>query len=81
MMTEVLATFGPVYDAAHSGPTVGGALFAIGIGLSVLIYGWFHYFAAEHDKPLANLIRVSLICMVMIGLGIWEWIRTLRISN
>lgn len=79
----MLTMFGPVYDAAHGEPTVGGALFPIGVGLSVLVYGWFRYFTIERRKPqpLRNMIGITLICGVMIGLGIWEWIRALNASN
>lgn len=83
-MTGLDIAFGPVYNAAHSEPTVGGALFAIGLGLSSLIYVWFRYFTAEDEKPkppIANMIEISLICFVFIGIGIWEWIRALKISN
>jgi hypothetical protein len=75
---------GPVSGAAHSEPTIGGALFAIGVGLSVLIYGWFRFFRPADGKPqapLQNMIGISLICCTMIGFGIWEWIRAIRISN
>ena len=75
---------GPVSNAAHSEPTIGGALFAIGVGLSGLIYVWFRFFRAEDGKskpPLQNMIGISLICCTMIGLGIWEWVSSLRISN
>ena len=76
---------GPVYNAVHSEPTIGGALFAIGVGLSVLIYGWFHFFRRAEDgkpkPPLQNMIGLSLICCTMIGIGIWEWVRATRISN
>jgi hypothetical protein len=75
---------GPVSSAAHSEPTIGGALFPIAVGLSVLTYVWLRFFRAEEreTKPsIGNMIGVSLICCTMIGLGIWEWIRALRISN
>jgi len=75
---------GPVYNAAHRDPTIGGALFSIGVGLSVLSYLWFRFFRTEDEKskpPLANMIGISLICCTMIGLGIWEWVRALGISD
>jgi hypothetical protein len=75
---------GPVYNAAHSEPTIGGALFAIGVGMSVLIYGWFRYLRAESrdsEPPLGNMIGISLVCCTMIGLGIWEWLCVVRVSN
>ncbi len=76
--------FGPVSSVAHSAPTVGGALFPIGVGASGLIYVWFRFFRSDDERPrasLENMIGMSLVCCTMIGLGIWEWIRALRISN
>ena len=64
---------GPVSSAAHSEPTSGGALFAIGVGLSGLIYVWVRFFRAEDGKskpPQENMIGISLICCTMIGFGI-----------
>jgi len=75
---------GPVYNAAHSEPTIGGLLFGIGIGLSGLPYVWLRFFRAEGETPKPspeNMIGISLICCTMIGFGIWEWVRALRISN
>ena len=75
---------GPVSSAAHSEPTIGGALFPIAIGLAGLTYAWLRFFRAKDGKPTAsmgNMIGISLICCTMIGLGIWEWIRALRLSN
>jgi len=66
---------GPVSSAAHSEATVGGAPFFIAVGLSVLIYAWFRFFRSEHGKPkpvIGNLIGLSVICCVMIVLGIWD---------
>jgi hypothetical protein len=79
-----LMMLGPVYHAAHSEPTIGGALFAIGVGLPGLIYVWFRFFRdrdAKSKPPLENTVGISLICCTMIGFGIWEWARALRISN
>lgn len=79
-----LMMLGPVYNAAHGEPTIGGALFAIGVSLSFLIHGWFRFFRVEdgRSKPaLQNMIGLSLICCMMIGFGIWEWVRAIRISN
>jgi hypothetical protein len=79
-----MATLGPIYDAAHSGATVGGAVFSVGAGPSVLIYGWFRYLRPEDGKsktPLVNMIGFSLICCTMIGIGVWEWVHALRISH
>jgi hypothetical protein len=75
-LTETMMMLGPVFNAAHSDPTIGGALFAIGLGLSGLIYVWFRFFRAEGGKskpPLQNMIGISLIFCTMIGSGIWEW--------
>jgi uncharacterized membrane protein YidH (DUF202 family) len=78
-----MTMLGPVYNAAHSDPTIGDALFCIGVGLSVLSYGWLRFFRTEDakPKPLGNMIGISLICCTMIALGVWEWVRALRISN
>ena len=75
---------GPVSGAAHSTPTISGALFPIGIGLAALIYVWVRFFRADNEQPkpsIENMIGVSLVCWTMIGLGIWDWIRALSISN
>lgn len=75
---------GPVYNAAHSSPTVGGALFGVGVGLSGLVYVWIRFFRTKDEKskpPLEKMIGISLICCTMIGLGIWEWVRAQRISE
>ena len=75
---------GPVSNAAHSEPTVAGGLFSITVGLIVLAYAWIHFLRIPDDEakpPLYNLIGLSLICSTMIGFGVWEWIRALRISN
>jgi hypothetical protein len=75
---------GPVWNAAHSEPTIGGGLFPIGVGLSVLIYAWVRFFRLDDEEskpPLEKMIGISLICCTMIGLGIWECVRALRISN
>jgi hypothetical protein len=69
---------GPVYDAAHNAPTVGGALFGIAIGLSALIYLWHRtrrQGGEEPKIPQGNAIGIALICCVIIVIGIWEWIR------
>jgi UDP-N-acetylmuramyl pentapeptide phosphotransferase/UDP-N-acetylglucosamine-1-phosphate transferase len=75
---------GPVSNAAHSTPTIGGALFSIGIGVAVLIYAWARYFWADNEQPkppTGNIIGITLICCVMIFFGVREWIRALKISN
>ena len=72
--------FGPVANAAHNHPTVGRALFSIGLGLTVMVYGWWRYWQVRNEKPkppVKNMFGVSLICCVFIGFGIWEWIRAL----
>ena len=82
-MTSVLAIFGPV-SSANNEPSLGFALFLLGLGLYVLLYLWYRYFTAQDDKPkppLENMIFLSLIACEFIGTGIWEWIRVLRISN
>ena len=73
---------GPVSSAAHSAPTVGGALFSIGIGLVPLIYAWMRFFRTddEHLRPsVKNMLGISLISCVPIAIGIWEWIRALKV--
>jgi hypothetical protein len=59
-------------------------LTASAVGLSGLIYVWVRFFRAEDGKskpPLENMIGISLIGCTVTGFGIWEWVRTLRISN
>jgi hypothetical protein len=76
-----MTIYGPVDNAAHSVPTVGGALFPIAIGLSVLTYGWVHFFRNQDERqkpPLRKVIELSLICCTIIAIGVWEWIRASR---
>ncbi len=82
-MTNVLTIFGPL-SSANNDPSLGFALFLIGLGLYVLIYLWYRYLAAEDEKKQSSLeavIAISAICCSFIGTGIWELIRVLRISN
>jgi hypothetical protein len=75
---------GPVSSAAHSTPTIGGALFPIGIGLAPLIYVWVRFFRADNEQPkpsMENMIGISLVLCAMIADGIWELMRALKISN
>jgi hypothetical protein len=75
---------GPVSSAAHNPPTIGGALFSIGIGLAPLIYVWVRFFRSDNEQPkppMGKMISISLIFCIMIVIGVWEWIRALRISN
>jgi len=75
---------GPVSSAAHNPPTIGGALFSIGIGLAPLIYVWVRFFRSDSEQPkptMEKMIGISLILCSMIAIGVWEWIRALRISN
>jgi hypothetical protein len=75
---------GPVSSAAHSEPTISGALFPIGVGVAILVHSWFRFFRRDDDKAspsLERMIEISVASCIMIGLGIWEWIRSLRISN
>jgi len=75
---------GPVSSAARSIPTVGGALFPIGIGLVPLIYVWVRFFRADNGQPKPStetMIGISLILCGMIADGIWELMRALTISN
>ena len=74
----------PVRSIAHRDPTIAGGIFAIGAGLSSLFYFWFRFFRAkdgESKAPLLNMIGISLICCMMVGVGILEWLRALRISR
>lgn len=82
-MTNVLTTFGPV-SSANNDPSLGFALFLVGLGLYVLIYLWYRYLTAEDEKKKSSLgavIAISSISCTFIGMGIWELIRVLRISN
>jgi UDP-N-acetylmuramyl pentapeptide phosphotransferase/UDP-N-acetylglucosamine-1-phosphate transferase len=75
---------GPVYNAAHSTPTIGGAVFPIVIALPLLVYVWWRFLASEdkQSKPtMEKMIGLSLILCTMIALGIWELVRAVRISN
>ena len=82
-MTNALTIFGPV-SSANNDPSLGFALFLIGLGLYVLIYLWYRYLTAEDEKQKTSLeavITISSISCTFIGTGIWELIRVLRISN
>jgi UDP-N-acetylmuramyl pentapeptide phosphotransferase/UDP-N-acetylglucosamine-1-phosphate transferase len=75
---------GPVSNAAHSAPTIGGALFPIVIALPCLVYVWWRFLTneGERSKPtMEKMIGLSLILCTMIALGIWEWVRAVKISN
>jgi len=75
---------GPVSNAAHSVPTIGGALFLVGGGLAVLVYAWVHFVRSgerQSKPPMGNMIGLTFICCTMIGIGIIEWIRAVEISN
>lgn len=74
--------FGPVSAAQQSQPTVGGALFSLGVGVSVLTYLWYRFWnrAEEEPKPpLGNVIWMSVICCVFIAAGIWELVHALGV--
>jgi hypothetical protein len=80
----VIVIFGPVSAAQHSQPTLGGALFSMGVGVSVLSYLWYRYLnrmEEEPKPPLGNVLWISVICCEFIGLGIWELVRSFRISQ
>jgi hypothetical protein len=82
-VTNVLAIFGPL-SSANSEPSLGFALFLIGVGLYVLIHLWYRYLTAEDEKlesSLEAVTGISSICCSFIGAGVWEMIRALRISN
>jgi hypothetical protein len=75
---------GPVYNAAHSTPTIGGAVFPIVIALPLLVYVWWRFLASEdkQSKPtMEKMIGLSLILCTMIALGIRELVRAVMISN
>ena len=46
-------TFGPVSAAQQSQPPLGGAVFTMGIGVSVLTYLWYRFLTRteEEQKP------------------------------
>jgi high-affinity Fe2+/Pb2+ permease len=80
---DAFTTFGPL-SSANKEPSLGFALFLIGLGLYVLIYLWYRYLTAEDEKQKSSLeavIAISSICFAFIGTGIWELIRVFRISN
>ena len=80
---NLLTIFGPLSSASNE-PSLGFALFLIGLGLYALIYLWYHYLAAEDEKQKSSLeaaIAISAVCCSFIGTGIWELMRVLRISN
>jgi UDP-N-acetylmuramyl pentapeptide phosphotransferase/UDP-N-acetylglucosamine-1-phosphate transferase len=74
-------TFGPVSAAQHSQPTMGGALFSLGIGVSVLTYLWYRYFTRTEEEEsktsIGNVIWISAVCFVFVAVGIWELVRSL----
>jgi hypothetical protein len=56
----------------------------MGVGVSVLTYLWYRYLnrAEEEPKPpIGNVVWISAICCVFIGLGIWQLVLSLRISH
>ena len=73
--------FGPVSAAQHSQPTVGVALFSLGVGASVLTYLWYRFWnrAEEEPKPaiekryldIRDLLRVH--CGRNLGIGARSW--------
>ncbi len=75
---------GPVSSAAYNTPTIGGAIFPIGVGLALLVYVWVRFFRSDTEQPKApieNMIGLTLIFCTMIALGIWELLRAIKISN
>jgi hypothetical protein len=73
---------GPVFNAAHSQPTISGGLFPILVGSSVLIYVWVRFFRTADGNskpPMDKMLGITLIGCIMIGLGIWECYRALNI--
>lgn len=72
-------TFGPVSAAQHSQPTLGGAVFSMGIGVSVLTYLWYRFLTRteeEQKPPIENVIWISAVCCVFIASGIWELVHS-----
>jgi formate/nitrite transporter FocA (FNT family) len=75
---------GPVSAAQHSQPTVGGAMFSIGLGISVLTALWYRYLnrvEEEPKPPMGNMVWISFVACIFIGIGVWELTRALRIPN
>jgi hypothetical protein len=73
-----------VSAAQHSQPTIGGGMFGIGIGISVLTILWYRYLnrvEEEPKPPIQNVLWISFVCCILIGIGIWELTRALKISN
>jgi len=72
--------FGPVSAAQHSQPTLGAAVFTMGIGVSGLTYLWYRLLTRteeEQTPPIENVIWISAVCCGFVASGIWELIRSL----
>jgi hypothetical protein len=75
---------GPVSAAQHSQPTIGGALFSMAVSVAGLSYLSYRYLNRTEEEPrprIGNIVWVSAICFVFIGLGVWELVRSFGIAQ
>jgi hypothetical protein len=69
----MMALFGPLSSAEPNGGGGVGNWFGIIIGGWVLITGWRKFLGRDPGTivPLHNLIGLTVICGVIIGVGVW----------
>jgi hypothetical protein len=51
----------------------------MGVGVSVLTYLWYRYLNRTEEEPkppIGNVIWISAVCCVFIGIGLWELVRS-----
>lgn len=71
----MITALGPVSSAAHGGTD--NPWFPIAIGALVLAGAWIRYFKVRQERngPITILLGISVICGVLIFLGIWQLLR------
>jgi len=65
--------FGPVWDAAHGGKA--NPWMSVLVGSFGLVSSWVTYFRRRGQDPrveLDSVIGVSIICAVILGIGLWN---------
>jgi hypothetical protein len=70
----MMVLFGPVSSATPNGGGPIGSWFGIVVGGWVLITGWQKYLkrAPDVNVPIHNLIGLTVICGIIIGVGVWS---------
>ena len=69
----MIALLGPVSSATPNGGGAIGNWFEIAVGAWVLITAWrrFRNRVPDTNVPIYSLVGITLICTVIIGVGVW----------